>query len=117
MYKAFTNTSLFTLTYLICLIPTYYSAYAGMTENATLSAPAILYLLSMLGIWGICLIRGAIVGKHWLVLIPTVAFIFNLTPALTAIPIVPYAYHFLAILLGAALPSVALTPADGYEMR
>lgn len=117
MYKAFANTSLFTLTYVICLIPTYYAAYAGIAENASLDAPAILYLLSMLGIWAICLIRGDIIGKLWLVLIPTVAFIFNLTPALTSIPIVPYAYHLLAILLGAALPSVALTAADGFEMR
>ena len=121
MYKAFANTSLFTMTYLIFTLPTYYLAYSGMVENSssasTLNLPAALYILSMVGIWGICFIRGSIIGKNWLVLIPTVAFVFNLTPALTAIPIVPYAYHLLAIFLGAACPLVAATHTETYEMR
>ncbi|MGP1716168.1 MAG: hypothetical protein ACTS9Y_03220 [Methylophilus sp.] len=121
MNRAFANTSLFTMTYLICVLPTYFSAYLGMVENTTLSStfslPSILYLLSMLAIWAICLIRGAVIGKNWLVLIPTVAFVFNLTPALTAIPIVPYAYHLLAILLAVASYPGALINTDAYEMR
>ncbi len=111
MYKAFSNTRLFVMTYLVLALPTYL-ADAGAVAN-----DSILYVLSMVGIWGICLIRGTIIGKNWLVLIPSVAFVFDLTPALAAISFVPYLYHLLAILLGAASPSVAVTHTDTYKMR
>lgn len=121
MYKAFANTRLFTVTYLILVLPTYYLAYSSLIETgaslSSLNMPSILYILSMVAIWVICLIRGAIIGKNWLVLIPTVAFVFNLTPALSAIPIVPYAYHLLAILIGAVCPRVAMTHTETYEMK
>jgi len=111
MYKAFSNTRLFIMTYLVLALPTYL-ADAGIIANSS-----ILYALSMVGIWAICLIRGTIIGKHWLVLIPSVAFVFDLTPALAAITFVPYLYHALAILLGAASPSIALSHRDTYKMR
>lgn len=108
MYKAFENRTLFVITYIILLLPTYFSSYAGVVENGLAAMPfsSLLYVLSMMAIVAICFARGALIGKHWLVLIPVVAFIFNLTPALTAIPFVPFVYHVLAITLGAALPLV-----------
>jgi len=111
MYTAFSNTRLFMIAYLVLALPTYL-ADAGMIERG-----AMLYVLSMVGIFGICLVRGSLIGKNWLVLIPTVAFVFDLTPALAAISFVPYLYHALAILLGAASPSVALAHNDTYKMR
>jgi hypothetical protein len=105
MYKALANSTIFTVTYLIFVLPTYYLTYVSIIENGLVmrafNLPSILYIVSMLAIWAICLIRGAMIGKNWLVLIPTVAFVFNLTPSLTAIPFVPYVYHFLAIIIGA----------------
>ncbi|PPC94167.1 MAG: hypothetical protein CTY33_05060 [Methylotenera sp.] len=111
MYKAFANKNLFMISYIICLLPTYFLGYAGIVENGlalnAITISSILYMLSMAVIWGICFARGVLIGKEWLVLIPTVAFIFNLTPALTAIPFVPYEYHLLAIILGVACPLIS----------
>ncbi|WP_029147347.1 hypothetical protein [Methylophilus sp. 5] len=111
MYKAFSNTKLFMMTYLTLVLPTYL-ADAGMIEHGS-----ILYVLAMVGIWAICLSRGAIIGKRWLVLIPTVAFVFDLTPALAVISFVPYLYHLLAIVLGALCTSDAITHTDSYNTR
>ncbi len=111
MYKAFANKNLFIISYIICLLPTYFLGYTGIVENGlalnAITISSILYMLSMAVIWGICFARGVLIGKEWLVLIPTVAFIFNLTPALTAIPFVPYEYHLLAIILGVACPLIS----------
>src|SRR5688572_7070423 len=116
MHKAFANKNLFMISYIICLLPTYFLGYAGIVENGlalnAITVPSILYMLSMVGIWGICIARGVLIGKEWLVLIPTVAFIFNPTPTLTAIPFVPYEYHSLAITLGAVCPLVYASSQD-----
>ncbi len=110
MYKAFSNTTIFTFTYLILLLPTYFLAYTGIVKNgltaSILTLPAILYVFSMVAIGTICMIRGALIGKKWFVLIPAVAFVLNLTPTLSAIPFLPFVYHLLALLLGALLPLV-----------
>ena len=111
MHKAFANKTLFVITYIVFLLPTYFVSYAAIAENGlawnAITISSSLYILSMVAIWGICFARGVMIGKNWLVLIPTVAFIFNLTPALTAIPFVPFVYHLLAITLGAACPLVS----------
>ena len=119
MYKIFSDTRVFTVSYLLLVLPTYL-ADAGIVENGlslnTFNMTSLLYVLCMVGIWGICLIRGAMIGKNWLVLIPTVAFIFDLTPALTVISAVPYLYHALAIILGTVSPGVTRN-VDRYETR
>lgn len=110
MYKTFSNTTIFTLTYIIFFLPTYFFAYTGIVKNgleaSILTLPAILYILSVAAIGTICMIRGALIGKKWFVLIPIVAFVSNLTPALSTIPFLPFVYHLLALLLGALLPVV-----------
>lgn len=120
MYKIFSDTRLFIVSYLLLVLPTYL-ADAGIVDNGlslnTFTLTSLLYVLCMAGIWGLCLIRGAMIGKNWLVLIPTVAFIFDLTPALAVISAVPYLYHALAILLGAVSPVVATTQAETYKTR
>jgi hypothetical protein len=121
MYKKYADTKIFVITYLVFLLPISFLTYSGMVKNSlslsTLNMPSILYVLSMMGIWGICLIRGHLIGKHWLVLIPTISFVFNLTPTLSAITSVPYVYHLLAISLGVACPLVAEGHSGTYEMR
>jgi hypothetical protein len=114
--KAFANTTIFTVTYLIFIMPTYYFVNASNIENGlainVFSLPFMLYVLSMVVIWSICLIRGAMIGKRWLVMIPTVAFVFTLTPSLSMIPFVPYVYHFLALTLGAVCPLLTVSRSD-----
>jgi hypothetical protein len=118
MYKAFANTGLFTIIYLAFVLPLYAIADAGMVENGlSFSLASMSYVLCMVAIWAICLIRGAIIDKPWLVLIPTVAFVFDLTPALTAIPFVPYVYHLLAILIGASSSLATLSRTDTFKTR
>ncbi|KQT36035.1 hypothetical protein [Methylophilus sp. Leaf414] len=116
MYKIFSDTRLFIVSYLLLVLPTYL-ADAGLVQNGlslnTFNMTSLLYVLCMVGIWGLCLVRGAMIGKNWLVFIPTVAFIFDLTPALAVISAVPYIYHALAIFLGAVSPSVT-TNVDTY---
>jgi hypothetical protein len=108
MHQAFANRALFVITYAIFLLPTYFLSYAGIAENGwslqAISFSSLLYVLSMIAILAICYARGVLIGKNWLVLIPAVAFTFNLTPTLTTIPFVPFVYHLLAISLGAVLP-------------
>lgn len=108
MYKALASPGLFAMTYLIAVMPNL--AYSGIVENGlsliSLSIASIMYVLSMIVIWAICIIRGMMIGKKWLVLIPTVAFLFDLIPALTTIQAVPYIYHLLAIIIGAASPTI-----------
>jgi len=111
MYQAFLNTKLFIVTYLILILPTYL-ADTGIIENNSIP-----YVLSMVGIWGICLIRGHIIGKYWLVAIPSVAFVFDLTPALAEIALVPYLYHMLAMVIGAACLADTPTASDTYHLR
>ncbi|TXI45512.1 hypothetical protein [Methylophilus sp.] len=96
MYHALLKTKLFLLSYLVLVLPT------GLADAGIIAHNAILYGLSMVGIWAICLIRGHIIGKYWLVAIPSVAFVFDLMPALAAIGLVPYLYHLLAMVIGAA---------------
>ena len=106
MYKAFANTSLFTITYLIAVVPNLF--FSNIVEKGlmltTFGIASMLYFLSMIVILAICHIRGSLIGKHWLVLIPTVAFVFDMTPSLTGIHIVPHVYHALAIIIGMACP-------------
>lgn len=116
MYKAIANTTLFAVTYLIFVLPSYYLSYASNINNGlsvdVLSLPFMLYLLSILVLLGLSLVRGAMIGKYWLVLIPAVAFVFNLTPVLNEIPLVPYVYHLLAMIIGTACPLVTMSGPD-----
>lgn len=120
MYKAFSSTKLFVIAYLALVLPTLHLADTAAVEQGvfltTFNLPALLYIASMLGIWALCYIRGSIIGKQWLVAIPTVAFVFDLTPSLVTISAVPYLYHLLAIIIGVASPLVAINH-DRYGMR
>lgn len=47
----------------------------------------------------LCWIRGAFVGKVWLVIFPILAMVFDLIPGLSAIPLIPTVINLLAIIL------------------
>jgi hypothetical protein len=110
MNKALANTAIFVSAYIVLMFPTYL-AYVDAHSTAMqavnteslhmLSFPFLLHLTSMLALCWICLVRGAIVGKSWLVLLPMIAIAFEFVPVLSTIPYIPTAYHLLAIIIGA----------------
>lgn len=119
MHKALVNTALFVTIYAIFMLPTYFLAHTNASSldhgvANVLTLPFMLYLLSMVVLCSLSLIRGMMIGKPWLVLITVVAFAFNLMPTLNAIPFVPYVYHVLAIIIGAACPLLAVSPKDTF---
>jgi hypothetical protein len=46
-------------------------------------------------------VRGRLVGKPYLLVFPILALVFDLTPGLSAIPLVPTVMHLLCLILGA----------------
>ena len=103
MYHAISNAKIFVLVYLILLVPT----YLGLADSGVIGTGAIVYILSMAGIFAICLIRGEMIAKKWLVLIPLVGFVLDLMPAFSTISFTTYLYHLLALILGVACPITA----------
>lgn len=119
MNKAFANTTVFVSAYIAFMLMTYYLPNLGSKvfidqslngfglSNAPISLfPLFLHISAMLALVWIGLIRGILIGKKWLVLLPIVAFAFDFIPKLSAIPIVPSVYHVLAIMVGAACPII-----------
>lgn len=103
MHKAISNSKIFMLIYLILLLPTYW----GLADSGAIEPGSIFYILSMAAIFAICMIRGEMIAKKWLVLIPLVAFLLDLMPAFSAISFTTYLYHLLAMIIGVACPITA----------
>ena len=110
MYNAISNPKVFVLIYLVLLAPT----YLGFADSGVIDTRVILYILSMAAIFAICMIRGDMIAKKWLVLIPLVAFVLDLMPAFSPISFTTYLYHLLAMILGVACPITA-TLSNRYE--
>ncbi len=92
--------------YLALMVPTYILPYMGsnslLAGVATLGATAPQFVLHLLCLIALCVfaqIRGKIIGKTWLVALPVVAAIFDLTPILNWIPLVPTALHVAALVV------------------
>lgn len=115
------NPAIFALLYILLMIPTYWLPYLGSNSavlNTAGSAAGIgmnpafwphLGALALLG--GVAWMRGNHIGKSWLVILPILALIFDLTPGLNFIPMVPTVMHLLAIILGVSgAPAPTLTP-------
>lgn len=102
MYKTLSDARIFVLVYLILMLPTY------LADTGITGTDSMLYLLSMVGIFGICLIRGRIIGKNWLIFVSVAAFGLDLIPALSSIAFTSYLYHALAMVVGVACPVVAV---------
>lgn len=112
MHKAISDTKIFVLIYLILLLPT----YLDLADSGVIGLRSMLYILSMAAIFAICLIRGEMIGKKWLMLIPVVAFLLDLMPAFSTIAFTTYLYHLLAMIIGVACP-IAPTLDQRYEVR
>ncbi len=120
MNKAFENTSIFVGAYLILLALTYFLSSLGSAdllaqsldgvatpETSISLMPLILHICAIVALLWISLVRGMLIDKEWIVLLPMVAFAFNFIPKLSSIPVVPSIYHLLAIVIGAACPIIS----------
>lgn len=101
MPKAFASNTVFILSYLALMLPTYYFQHTN--------ASSVVLTICLLGLCGICVVRGAYIGKRWLAALPIVAMAFELIPRLSAIPYVSTSYHILAIVIGIAFPVMVKT--------
>lgn len=122
MIRILTSLMGFLVSYLSLMIPTYLLPYAGSNSSIINGMGALLgrgptpqwwmhfWCLFMLILLGH--IRGRLVGKPYLLVFPVLALVFDLTPVLSSIPLVPTVMHLLCLVLGvwghelqAALPA------------
>jgi hypothetical protein len=120
MKKVLGNPVVFVLLYILFMLPTYYLPYVG-SNSAVIGAlgqvgaatadanplaginPAFwLHLGSLIVLLILAWFRGAVIGKKWLIIFPILAAVFDLTPGMNLIPLVPTVMHLLVIILGVA---------------
>lgn len=110
MPSLFRNTLFFAIGYVILMIPTYLLPWLGSNSTvlnvlgATIGhgmmpqwwAHAWCLVMLVLMAW----MRGDFIGKKYLPVFPFMAAVFDLTPGLSVIPLIPTALHLVAIILG-----------------
>lgn len=113
MKKFLDNSAIFIVSYIIFMLPTYFLPYLRNNASAVeagfsndLNWSFLIYLFSMIVLCSICWIRGGIIGKQWLVVLPIIAFAFEFISKLSVVPYVPTMYHGLAIVVGAASTTI-----------
>lgn len=104
------NPVVFAILYILFMIPTYFFAFIGSNSviiNATgvgMGAgisPLFSYHLAALAILVVITwLRAIHVIKLWIIIFPVLATIFDLTPGLSSIPLIPTVMHLLAIIFG-----------------
>lgn len=120
--KALGNAPVFVIAYIVFMLPTYFLPYAGSNSSilhgldaaqgtSNLNFPFWLHMGAMLVLCFLCWVRGAYVGKAWLIIFPILAVVFDFVPGLSAIPLVPTVMHLLAIILG-VVGAKAVIPAQ-----
>lgn len=109
--KHITNTLIYAIGYLLLMVPTYVLPYMG-------SNSAIINAVSSAVGWGPtpqwwmhawCLVmlvllawmRGHVTSRKYIPIFSVVAAVFDLTPGLSMVPLVPTIMHLLALILGA----------------
>lgn len=111
MTRIFSSTVGFLVSYLVLMIPTYLLPYFG-SNSSIINGMAALFGRGPTPQWWMhfwCLVmlvlvahvRGQLVQKTFLLAFPILALVFDLTPGLSAIPLVPTVMHLLCIILGA----------------
>lgn len=118
LQKILGNTVVFVGLYLVFIIPTYILPYVGSNSsiiNATGAAngfgisPAFwLHLASLIVLVVVAWFRGVNIDKKWLIIFPILALVFDLTPVLSSIPLIPTVMHLFAIILGVVAAKKAL---------
>lgn len=108
--RAIGNTAIFVIAYIILMIPTYVLPYFG-SNSAIVGALSAALGLGPTPQWWMhmwCLatliilawMRGSYAGRAYLPIFPILATVFDLTPVINNIPLVPTTMHLLAIILG-----------------
>ncbi len=97
--------------YIAVAAPTYILPYFGSNSivigAATAGATLPQFLVHLACLIALCVfarIRGQIIGKGWLISMPILAAIFDMVPLLNWIPLVPTAFHAVALVVGANDP-------------
>jgi len=110
MSSLFRNTLVFVVGYVLLMIPTYLLPWLG-SSSAVLNAVGAVIGHGMTPQWWVhawCLVmlilmawlRGDFIGNKYLPVFPFLAAVFDLTPGLSMIPLIPTALHLAAIILG-----------------
>jgi hypothetical protein len=122
MKKSLGHPIVFVLVYLIFMLPTYFLPWLG-SNSAVFNAAAAssdtalnpafwLHLGCLAVLIAVAWCRGAVLDRKWLVILPILAAVFDLTPGLNWIPGVPTIMHIAVIICGVALrPVESVTPA------
>ena len=104
------NKTTFIVVYLVLMVPTYVLPYFGSNSSIVNTISATIgwgptpqwwmhaWCLGML--MTITLVRSRFVAKAYLIVFPVLAGIFDLTPLLSSIPLVPSLMHLCALLIG-----------------
>jgi hypothetical protein len=117
--KITASTALYVLLYVVFMIPTYLLPYFGSNsliltvasaESGQKMVPFFLHIITLLILIALAWYRGAFVGKTWLVVLPVLAAVFDMTPGLSIIPLIPTALHLGAIIVGASGTAVLHMP-------
>lgn len=108
--KLLHTSAIFVIAYVAFMLPTYVLPYFG-SNSALVGAISHglgfgplpqwwvhVWCLAMLAM--ICWVRGAYAGRSYLIVFPILAAIFDMTPVINNIPLVPTVMHLLAIILG-----------------
>lgn len=110
MTSLFRNTLAFVIGYVILMIPTYVLPWLG-SNSAVMNVVGAAIGHGMTPQWWAhawCLVmlilltwaRGDFIGKKYLPVFPFLAAVFDLTPGLSMIPLIPTVLHLVAIILG-----------------
>jgi hypothetical protein len=110
MHKIFRQTFFFVVGYSILMAPTYVLPWLG-SNSAVFNAAGATISHGMTPQWWVhiwCLVmliliawlRGDLIGKKYLPAFPFLAAVFDMTPGLSMIPLVPTALHLSAIIIG-----------------
>jgi hypothetical protein len=108
--------------YVLLMLPTYFLPYLGSNSVVLGTAsvavgrgvylPFLLHLGFLSALVGLALIRGIRVRRQWLTVFPALALVFDLTPGLNWIPMIPTTMHLLAMIIGVIGGSPMTPPTD-----
>jgi hypothetical protein len=112
----------FFVAYVILAIPTYVLPYFGSnstllnTTGVALGVGALpqywLHLTFLYALAALAWLRGGLIGRSWLPVLPVLAGIFDMTPGLNWFPLIPSGFHVATLIIG-----VTKDPLEGVDVE